>query len=77
LAMERKDASVMDVVSGHKFTAAEIAEVKPDVYRIARESKLVRDKLVEMKFDVPELSAAALTELADTNLFTLVPAEKK
>ena len=77
LARETKNTGNMDVVSGHKFTESEIAEVKPDVYLIARQSKLVRDKLLAMKFDVPELSAAALTELADTNLFTLVPAEEK
>jgi hypothetical protein len=77
LAREKKDPTIMDCVAGHKFTEAEIAVIKPDVYRIARGSKLVRDKLVEMKFDAPELSPASLRELENTNLFTLAPEEKK
>jgi len=77
LARETQDSSIMEVVSDHKFTETEIATIKPDVYRIARESKLVRDKLLAMKFDLPELSSEALNELANTNYFTLVPAETK
>jgi hypothetical protein len=76
LARETKEADVMEVVSGHKFTEAEIAAIKPDVYRIARESKLVRDKLLQMKFDAPELSQEALKELGNTNLFILAPDDK-
>jgi hypothetical protein len=77
LARETKDPGIMDVVASHKFTVAEIAKIKPDVYRIARESKLVRDKLLAMSFNVPDLSPEALSELANTNLFTLVPAKPK
>ena len=73
LAREAKDPSVMDVVSGHKFTEAEVAEIKPDVYRIGRASKLVRDKLMQMKFDESDLSPQSLRELENTNLFILVP----
>jgi hypothetical protein len=73
LAPEKNDPSLMDCVAGHKFTEAEIAVIKPDVYRIARQSKLVRDKLIKMKFDAPELSPEVLHELENTNLFKLVP----
>jgi hypothetical protein len=73
LAREKKDATLMDCVAGHKFTKAEIAEIKPDVYRIARQSKLVRDKLVEMKFEAPELSPESLRALESTNYFTVMP----
>jgi hypothetical protein len=73
LAREQQDPSTMDMVAGHKFTEAEIAVIKPDVYRIARESKLVRDKLIQMKFEAPELSPAGLHELENTNLFILAP----
>jgi hypothetical protein len=76
LALEKKDTSIMDCVTGHEFTKAEIAVIKPDVYRIARASKLVRDKLLEMKFAAPELSAQSLHELENTNLFTLVQTYK-
>jgi len=77
VAREGKDPAVLEVVSGHKFTEAEVAVIKPDVYRIARESKLVRDKLVEMKFDLPELSPDPLSELSNTNWFRSVAAENK
>jgi hypothetical protein len=76
LAREKKEPSFIDCVAGHKFTEAEIAVIKPDVYRIARVSKLVRDKLVQMTFDAPELSPASLRDLENTNLFSLVPREK-
>ena len=76
LAKEKKDASLMDCVAGHKFTEAEMAVMKPDVYRIARASKLVRDKLVQMKLDAPELLPDSLRELEKTNFFTLVPEDK-
>ena len=71
LARETKDPDVLDIFLGHRFTAKEVSEVKPDVYRIARESKLIRDKLISMKIGVPELSTAALSELANTNIFRL------
>lgn len=76
LAREKNEPDLMDCVTGHKFTQAEIAVIKPDVYRIARQSKLVRDKLIEMKFDAPELSPESLRELENTNFFRLVPEEK-
>jgi hypothetical protein len=77
LAREQKNASLMDVVAGHKFSTAEMDVIKPDVYRIARESKFVRDKLLSMKLDAPALSSEILTELGRTNLFELVPEGKK
>jgi hypothetical protein len=38
---------------------------------------LALEKLRAMKLDAPEFSPKALDELADTNLFTLVPADQK
>ncbi len=75
LAREKKDPGLMDCVAGHKFTEAEVAVIKPDVFRIARQSKLVRDKLIQMKFDAPELSPVSLRELEKTNSFELLPEE--
>jgi hypothetical protein len=80
LAREKQGTNYLyldSIVSQHKFTEAEIANIKPDVYRLAHESPLMLDKLKAMKLDVPEFSPKALSELADTNLFTLVPMEKK
>jgi hypothetical protein len=77
LARELKDPGLMDVVAGHKFSNGEIACIKPDLYRIARESKLVRDKLLSMKFDAPELSGNALSGLEGTNVIELMSEEKK
>jgi len=76
LAREEKDASLMDVVQGHKLTQTEMAAIKPDLYRIARESTLVRDKLAQMKFDLPDLSPEALNELSNTNWFRPLSAAK-
>jgi hypothetical protein len=76
LAREKDDASLMDCVAGHKFTSAEMEVIKPDLYRIARRSQLVRDKLRKMKFDVPELSPAGLDYLDGGNAFTLAPQAK-
>jgi hypothetical protein len=77
LARENNDSRLMEVVADHKFTGAEIAMIKPELYRIARESKLVREELLKMHFDVPELSVTALSELESTNFFTLVPEDRK
>lgn len=77
LAREKNDASVMDVVANHKLSVAEIAAIKPDLIRIARESKLIRDELSKMKFDDQELSPEGLRELESTNIFSHIPAEEK
>ena len=78
LTRANRDTSYLDaIVSKHTYSEAEIVSIKPDVYRLAHESKLVLDKLKAMKIDVPEFSPEALHELEDTNLFTLVPAEEK
>lgn len=65
------------IIQKHKFSEAEIASIKPDVYRLAHESPLALDKLKAMKLEAVEFSPKALDELADTNLFTLVPADQK
>jgi hypothetical protein len=77
LTREKQGTSYLDaIVSKHKFSEAEIASIKPDVYRLAHKSKLVLDKLKTMKLNVPEFSAEALSELERTNLFTLIPMGK-
>jgi hypothetical protein len=77
LTKEKHDASFLNtIVSGHKYSEAEIASIKPDLIRIARQSKLARDKLSSMKFDDSDLSPEGLHELENTNLFSLVPIEK-
>lgn len=74
----KQDTSYLDaIVSAHKFSEVEIASVKPDIYRLVHESPLALDKLKTMKLEVLEFSPKAVEELADTNLFTLVPAESK
>jgi len=77
LMREKQDTSYLDaIVSKHTYTKEEIASIKPELVRAARSSEIVRDKLKGMKLNVPELSPEALHELENTNLFTLVPAEK-
>lgn len=78
LAKEKRDTSYLDkLVSKHTFNEAEIVAIKPELYRMARSSKAVRDKLLAMKSQVPELSPQAIGELEKTNFFTLVPLEEK
>jgi len=77
LTREKQDASFLDaIVTKHVYSEAEIASIKPEVDRMARSSKAVRDKLMEIKSQVPEFSSRVLDELADTNLFILVPEAK-
>jgi hypothetical protein len=67
----------MDAVADHKFSGDEIESIQPDLNRIARESTLVRDKLIAWKSDVRELSAEVLSGLARTNLLEPIPEVKK
>jgi hypothetical protein len=77
LTREQQDTSYLDaIVSKHTYTEEEIISIKPELTRMARSSKAVRDKLKEMKSQVAELSPEALDELADTKFFRLVPVEK-
>jgi hypothetical protein len=76
-AVERTNASPMDVVVSHKFSARESAIVKPDVIRIARLSSIVREKLTAISFDNPTLSPSMLLDLANTNLLSLLPEVQK
>jgi len=78
LARNNQDVPYLDtIISQHKFTESEIASIKPDVYRLAHESPLALDKLKALKLEVPVFSPNALDELADTNIFTLIPADQK
>ena len=72
LARETKDSTIIDVLSDHNLTEAEVATIKPELYRIARESAAVREKLIKMKFSAPALSPEALMDLGNTNLFKRV-----
>jgi hypothetical protein len=76
LTREKQDTSYLDsIVSSHKYSNAEIASIKPDIYRLAHESKLVLDKLESMKLDVPEFSPESLREMESNHLFTFIPSE--
>jgi hypothetical protein len=78
LTIEKQDTGYLDaIVSKHKYSEEEIASIKPELYRMARSSKAVRDKLMGMKFEVPALSPEVLNGLGNTNFLTLVPEEKK
>jgi hypothetical protein len=77
LTREKQSTSYLDaIVSKHTYTVEEIASIKPELYRMVRSSKAVRNKLKDMKSQVPDLLPEALDELGNTNLFTLVPVEK-
>jgi hypothetical protein len=77
LTVEGQYASFLDaVLRDHKFSKSEIASILPEVCRLARESKLVRERLSQMKLDAPELSPESLHELENTNLFILLPEDK-
>jgi hypothetical protein len=76
LTREGKDSSYLDnTISKHTYSEDEIASIKPELYRMARSSKVVRDKLKELKSQVSDLSPEALDELANTNFLTIVPAK--
>jgi hypothetical protein len=78
LTREMQETSYLDaIVNKHKYTEEEIKSIKPELMRMARSSKAVRDKLMEMKSQVPDLSPLALSELADTNSFLILPQESK
>jgi hypothetical protein len=78
LAREKQDSTNLDgIISKHKYIEEEIANIRPDIYRLVNESPLVLDKLRAMKLDIPEFSPSALRDLEETNVFTLVPGEGK
>jgi len=77
LTREKQDTSYLDTIVGkHKYSEEEIAGIEPELYRIARSSKAVRDKLKEMKSQVTALSPQVLSGLENTNFLTPVLAEK-
>ena len=68
MARESKNPAIMETAARHKFTAGEVQAIKPDLCRIARESKLVRDKLLDMKTDLPGLPPEDLQDLGNSNI---------
>ncbi len=69
------DPEPLNAVAGQRISGAEFASVRPEFFRIAWISKPVRDKLAQMDFAAPELKAAVMSELQNTNaLFSLAPA---
>jgi beta-lactamase regulating signal transducer with metallopeptidase domain len=75
MAREKADTSYLDaIVSKHKYSEEEIASIEPELYRMARQSKAVRDKLIGMKFQVAALSPEVLNGLENTNFLTLASA---
>ena len=74
LTREKKDTSYLDrVIHNHTYTEDEVLSVMPELIRMARASKAVRDKLTEMKSPIPELSQQAMNELTDTNSPLVAP----
>jgi hypothetical protein len=72
-----EDTTVLDgVIRGHTFSPEEVASIKPDLFRIARGSKLVRQKLSILASQLPEGLVRSLEDLERTNLFTLVSPDK-
>ena len=78
LTREDLDATYLDtIVTNHIYTVSDIASIKPELYRMARSSKAVREKLMAMKVQIPELSLAAINELTNANYLMLAPVETK
>jgi hypothetical protein len=75
LTREKQTSGYLDgIVSNHSYTEGEIAAIRPELVRMARSSKAVRERLRQLKSRAPELSAEALDGLANTNFFTVAPA---
>jgi hypothetical protein len=75
LSREKQGSSYLEVVvSNHSYSELEIAAIKPELVRMARSSRAVRDRLKQVRSRSPELSPEALDELANTNWLTLAPA---
>jgi hypothetical protein len=73
LTREKQDTGQLDEFVGkHVFSATEIAAIKPDVERMARSSMAVREKLRQMRPQVPEFSPGYLAEMGETNYLALV-----
>jgi hypothetical protein len=77
LAREKNDITIMDIVANHRFSRAEIAMIKPDLIRIAREYPQVRERLSKLKFDDPELTPSGINDLYNTNIFSHVETYRK
>ena len=73
LAREKQDPSLMDRLRGQNLSEAQLASFKPELIRIARDSKLVRDTLLKMDITIGDLSPRRFQELAKTNVFIVVP----
>lgn len=74
LTREKQDTSYLDsIINQHRYSDAEAASVKSDVYRLFNESQLVRDKLESLKVGVPEFSPETLREMGDlVDLYDIV-----
>jgi len=76
LAEARQNPAILDAVRGCKLNNQEFGAIRPEFYWLAQSSSLVRDKLIEMKLDLPEASPERLKKLGDTNVFELVQVDK-
>jgi hypothetical protein len=72
IAREKSDSSVMDPALPHHFTKEEIEALMPELILIVRESRLVREKLLEAKSSFPEDLIHDLSQLGQTNLVKLI-----
>jgi hypothetical protein len=71
LAVEKNDASVMNVLLNHKFSASEISIIKPDIIRLARHFKLIRDQLMKMHIEDTDFSPNHLIEMERAKIIVL------
>ena len=77
LAADTKNPDILDTLDLHDLTSAQVQAVLPELYSIATQSEVARNKLIQMKFPLPELSPSRLQELGHTNILSLAsPATK-
>jgi len=74
LARENMDGGNVDAIIGrHKYTYNEINSILPELTRMARTSKAVRDKLLRMNLPIGDLIQPDISKLEDANYLTKVP----
>jgi hypothetical protein len=64
LAREHQDTARLEmIVHRHEFTTPEIESIAPDVYRVIRMSAIAREKMLELKLNIPEFSPDSVKAL--------------
>ena len=65
------------LVTSHSYSEEELASVRSDVFRLAREAPSILKRLEALNLSSALFSAEAFKELTDTNLLVAVPDSKK